>query len=543
MNSLKIRILFVSVILDAAVILEDIGVCYIVAYLREHGYEVKIVSDMMSRLSVDDIVQYKPDLVGFSTYNQTMKKIQELSIDLKKKLPNTKIMYGGSTATFYGEDLMQNCPELDFIIQGESEMAVKLLADCLSNKEDYSQIQGLIYRKDGQVLCNPPGKHIEDLDILPMPARDILKDHNLKIAILSESRGCTHNCYFCSSHNFWKNPEGNFRWRSRSIPLILDEIQELYTKYQIRHFWFSDPSFEDPGFNEERIAGICNGLLERNLKISFIIYVRGSFYHKVSPELMELLIHAGLSSVFIGAESINESDRKIYGKAATSQDVINSMQFFHKYEVSVDIGFINFNPYSTFEGLKQNCDFLWKYGYFVCEHHLSKVMVFKGSRLYQRLLRDNLLYDGSCSNLFGYHFVDSRIEKLCDFLEDYMKRIQQGTHVFEEITLLTHLQQSRLACLNRRLDLTNESDRQVKSSLTEYMAKLDYYCNQINDEIHEWYHNLLHLAEEDEKVKNFEQYSMEYLNLKHLQQYTNEIKRQKILLIKRLGRSGYAYLL
>ena len=543
MSSKNFKIVLVSVILDAAVILEDIGLCYIAAYLRKKGYDVNIVSEMVSKLTVDKITIFKPDIVGFSTYNQTIKKIKELSTSLKAELPNVKIVYGGNTATFYSEELMQDCPELDFIVKGEGEFTTYELVNCLSNNLDFNHINGLVYRKDGIIICNPASNLIENLDILPEPARDILEKHQLKIAILSESRGCTHNCYFCSSHSFWKEPNKKFCWRTRSTELILDEIQNLYNTYHVHHFWFSDPSFEDPGFNEKRMTDICNGIIERNLTISFIIYIRGDFYKKVSDKLMNLLTRAGLSSVFIGAESINDSDRKIYGKEASTEDIINSMHFFKKYDISVDIGFINFNPYSTFEGLKQNCDFLWKHGYFVCEHHLSKIMVFKGSRIYNRLLNDNLLYNGSYDNLFGYHFIDSRIEELCTFLSSFMKTLRSKTHVFEEITILTHLQQARLACIKRHIHSTSQNGMRLKKLLDEYAQQLDFYCMKINDEIHEWYSNLLDYAEQGKTSDYLLQYSLKNLDIVQLQNYTNEMKKLKILLIKKIGKNKYSYLL
>lgn len=535
----EFKIVLVSVILDAAVVLEDIGICYIAAYLRKFGYNVKIISDMISKIKINEIINLNPDIVCFSTYNQTVETILKLSYELKNELPNVKIMYGGNTATFYGEELMRECPIIDFIIQGEGEISTKALMDCLSKNTDFSYIDGLIYRKGGKVFCNSPGKCIDNLDILPMPARDVLETHNLKIAILSESRGCTHNCYFCSSHSFWSNQKGGFCWRSRSTSLIIDEIKDLYYTYNIRHFWFSDPSFEDPGFNEKRMTDICYGIIESKLNISFIIYVRGDFYKKVSNKLMKLLLNAGLSSVFIGAETINESDRKIYGKIATNQDVVNSLAFFGSHEVSVDIGFINFNPYSTFDGLKENCDFLWKYGYFVCGHYLSKVMIFKGSRLYNQLIKDKLLYDGSYSNLFGYHFVDKRIEKLCDFLYMYMKKIQQGTSTFEEITLLTHLQKSRIFCLKRRLNKHDKNDFNINSLLDEYLKDLDLLCHKINTQLYYWYKGLLLLAESNKSIYELELYSNKQLNINMLQKYVNEMKKKKILLVKNLSKSEY----
>ena len=69
---IQMKILLVGATLNAGVILEEIGICLIAAVLRENGYEVKIISSMAKDIDMQEIVLYNPDIIGFSTYNQTM---------------------------------------------------------------------------------------------------------------------------------------------------------------------------------------------------------------------------------------------------------------------------------------------------------------------------------------------------------------------------------------------------------------------------------------------------------------------------------------
>jgi len=75
------------------------------------------------------------------------------------------------------------------------------------------------------------------------------------------------------------------------------------------------------------MMGIAQGLLDRKLDVLYIIYARAEFYKKADDELMRLLSKSGLTSVFIGFESADPNDIKLYGKAASVDDVHNSMHF------------------------------------------------------------------------------------------------------------------------------------------------------------------------------------------------------------------------
>ena len=537
---IQMKILLVGATLNAGVILEEIGICLIAAVLRENGYEVKIISSMAKDIDMQEIVLYNPDIIGFSTYNQTMPVVEKMCKSAKENLKSVYTILGGNTATFYAKDILEENKSIDYVILGEGEITFLELANVLSGHKGISSVQGIAYRDNGIVKFTEARDLVQDLDELPFASRDLIKKHNLRIAMIAGSRGCTHNCYFCSSNRFWRH-NNKFKWRGRSPQNIVDELEYLNKAYHIKQFWFTDPSFEDPGFNESRMREIAGLIIKRNLKISYIIYVRAAFYKNASDELMELLIRSGLCSVFVGTEAVNAYDLKVYGKAATIEDNLKAIQFFKSYNISVEIGFINFNPYSNFEGLRENAKFLYEYKYYTGFYQNSRIMVFKGSRFYDKIKEDKLLTKDTYRELYCYEFLDKRIQNLSEFLTDFFGELEKDTYVFEKISLLTHLYQSRLAHFKRHF--CEDETSEISKLIEQHEIKLSGMIDEFNEVVGAWYWKLLDMAEfnwnEEEAVK----YSRQVFNKGYLDDLVFRLTHEKMILLKRLSKINREYAL
>lgn len=534
------KILLVGVTLNAGVILEEIGICLIASVLRQNGYEVKIISSMEKDIDIEEIILYNPDIIGLSTYNQTMPLVEKVCKLVKERLDSVYTILGGNTATFYAKDILEENSFVDYVILGEGEITFLELANALSDNTSLDMVNGIAYRKNGLVKFTEARDLVQNLDELPFASRDLISEYNLRIAMIAGSRGCTHNCYFCSSNSFWRF-NNKFKWRGRSPQNVVDELEYLNKEYKIKQFWFTDPSFEDPGFNEPRMREIAELIIKRNLKISYIIYVRVSFYKKVSDKLMKLLIKSGLCSVFIGTESVNTHDLKVYGKAATVEDNIKAIDFFRNYNVSVEIGFINFNPYSNFEGLRQNARFLYKYKYYTGFYQNTKIMVFKGSRFYEKIKEDNLLLKDTYKELFCYEFLDKRIQNLSEFLTKFFAELEKDTYVFEKISLLTHLYQSRLAHFKRHF--CEDDNSEISELMAKHELKLNGMIDEFNDVVGKWYWKILDMAEFNWDEQEAAEYSNQVFNKEYINDLVSRLTQEKMILMKRLSKINREYAL
>lgn len=414
----KSRILLLSILTEKnAIMAEEIGICSIGAVLEEDGFDVKIINSTRHFLDYDQIIDYNPKIIGVCMYSTTEKAVYETCMRLKKELPGCIIVIGGYWPTLYGEKLLEKYSIFDYATYGEGEIVFKNLVNAIENNTDIMSIKSLIYRNNGSVIRNEREKLIEDLDSLPYPKRDLLKNHNMKYAYISTSRGCRGNCSFCWHQNFWGTCSSN-RWRGRSPQNVIDEIKQIINNYNVNRFWFIDDSFEDyKGKNIERMWEIAETIISEGLNICYETYFRSEVYRLFDEERMHLIKESGLVGVIFGTESGNAADLKLYQKIATKEDNLKCIEYFRENGIAVDIGFINFNPYSTFEGLRENIDFLEKTCFASVMYYIvERCGITEFSPIYYKVKADGLLVEEDALGCYSYNYQNKDIGNLSQYL-------------------------------------------------------------------------------------------------------------------------------
>jgi len=336
---------------------EEIGVCYLAAFLRQNGYEVRLMEENEESVDYEGIRAFAPDLIGIPVYMNTEKAVCGACARLKEMLPQTWLCLGGYSPTNRGPRLMETTPHIDFVIRGEGEETLLELANRLSRREGLEGLRGLSYRCDGAVRHNADRLQMQNLGALPWPARDFIRDMGYQLAMVATSRGCTRNCSFCSTKQVWK------RWRSRDLRDAVDEIEQIVRQWNIRNFYFVDCSFEDPGPSNDRLIRLTEEIIARGLAITYSAFFRPDFHKRADTALIELLKKSGLIGALIGIESAHQTGLDLYRKRTTPDDNVKTVELFRRHGLNVDIGFMMFNPYTTFDGLRQDLDFLEAHGF------------------------------------------------------------------------------------------------------------------------------------------------------------------------------------
>ncbi|SCY96106.1 B12-binding domain-containing radical SAM protein [Alkaliphilus peptidifermentans] len=473
-------------------VIEEIGIASIAAYLRENGFEVMLMGANEARINYDKILSYKPDIVGLPTYTVSREAVYSVCSKLRSLLPQLHICLGGLFPTYYHRDILKDNSDIDSIARGEGETVLLSLAESISNGEDLSSVKGLTYRKKNKIIENEKQDIIWDLDQIPFPHKDIVIDNKLKHVLISTSRGCTSNCSFCVSKNYWG------KWRGRSTGSIVREIKSVVESYNITSFDFVDSSFEDPDPDCKRMTDIAMEIINEGLVISYYAQIRADFWKKATPQMMELLKKSGLCGVFLGIETANEADRKIYNKTATINDNYKAIELFNKYNIVVSIGFINFNPYSSFESLYSNIKFLDRYNYARFFDKLeSRYIIYNNqTKLYERLVRDNLIKLQDGCFCFEYKFVDERIEKLSNFLTNYFEKMRlDGKNYYGKLNNFNYMHLSLIQQFLRIL--TTLDHKRGYEVVKDHQLKVMNILSSLNKVNCDWFYSLLYLAEYD----------------------------------------------
>jgi anaerobic magnesium-protoporphyrin IX monomethyl ester cyclase len=182
---------------------------------------------------LEQLVELAPVVVGFSTYLWNIQASLHLAGLLDQLLPETLIVLGGPEAGPRGEELLQDHPEIDFVIDGEGEKAFHdLLQRHLAGQGDLTGISGLVYRQGSGFLRNP----VQPLPVecIPSPLGQGRADFNKPLIYWETSRGCPFRCSFC----------GSAEERLRAFPLerveadlaVLEGLQNKVIKLLDRSF-------------------------------------------------------------------------------------------------------------------------------------------------------------------------------------------------------------------------------------------------------------------------------------------------------------------
>ena len=140
--------------INAKYIHSNLAVYSLKACAARYGEQIELAEFTINQYE-DDILQEiyrkKPDILAFSCYIWNMRLVLELMENIRLVLPETKIWLGGPEASYDGEALMEEHPEIDLIMVGEGERTFQALMDYyLGGHGKLEEIEGILWRDDSE---------------------------------------------------------------------------------------------------------------------------------------------------------------------------------------------------------------------------------------------------------------------------------------------------------------------------------------------------------------------------------------------------------
>jgi anaerobic magnesium-protoporphyrin IX monomethyl ester cyclase len=253
---------------------------------------------------------------------------------------------------------MNSVKDIDFTVVGEGEVTTVELIKSLGDGKNLEGVNGIAFRvEDGGIKLTQPRKLIKDLDLIPIPSREFIDFKKVRaglpfgrrkpFSIMMTSRGCPHNCIYCSK------PVFGGRYRHRSVGNIIEEIEYLISM-EVKEIRFYDDVFT---MIPKNTIKLCDELIKRRFDL---IWSCGSRVDRISKEMLIRMKDAGCYHISYGVES---GSQKVLDMAKRNMKVNQIKEAFKiTREVGLEVSaFLMFGlPGETEETLEETSSLIKK---------------------------------------------------------------------------------------------------------------------------------------------------------------------------------------
>ncbi|HLB95640.1 MAG TPA: radical SAM protein [Patescibacteria group bacterium] len=360
----------------------------IAGLLRREDFEVKVLDCMAEEFdqnkALKAIRQFKPRLVilNFSTATYPSDKV--FSQEIRKKIGKVHLTAIGVHVTSLPLETIIDAG-LDSVIRGEPEATALALAETLRDKKSLKKIQGLSIRGNPSYTNNLARPFIEDLDRLPFPARDLIKNQRYKMPVFNRpytlvitARGCPNNCSFCTASLYYGS-----KIRMRSPENVLDEVEEILQVHKIKDITFWADTFT---FNRNYVVRICRGIKERKLQFRWMANAR---VDKVDPAMLRAMKKSGCQILSYGVESGVQKILNRVGKNITLKQIREAFRWTRQAGIESAAHIIFGLPGETPETIKTTMKFVKVINPDYVQFYSA--IPFPGTPLYQEAVEKNWL--------------------------------------------------------------------------------------------------------------------------------------------------------
>lgn len=403
----------------------DIG--YAAAVLRNRGYEVFLRDYQTERADIEevkkDILGFCPDIIVISTTNATILSDIDF-VSYIKEFHSCEFIIKGAIFFNTPISLLEtlDLKNIGYLIGGEIDTVIGDLVDGIINNTSLENIPGIIYKQNGTFTKTDFGVWCDELDEIPFPARDLMKnelyprpDTGEPMATIQVSRGCPANCTYCLTPVI-----SGKTVRKRSVDNIFAEIEECYYKYGIRNFFFKADTFT---IDSAWAIALCDKIIQSELhgKIEF---TANSRVKPLDPALLLKLKEAGCFMLAVGFESGSNETLKKIKKGTTREDNLRAAKLIKKAGLPLFGFFMIGFPWETKQDITDTLKFIFELDPDFIEVHIA--MPYFGTQLYNQCEEYNTIKSAAWGNdYFSPNTIGTKtvpIEEITELKDEYLLR-------------------------------------------------------------------------------------------------------------------------
>lgn len=435
-------------------------------------------------------------------------EVMEISKNILKRLENKKpdILYlsiGGQdylsitnlfkdkgVTTVADIDTLKNF--VDVFINSEPEQVLPMIVKAMEEGKGFSEVRGITFKQTT--------KKAEkwDIDKLPFTLKN-------KGNLIFSNMGCKGQCSFCIM------PKQQGKLRFRSIANTIEEVKKLTTIEGFNQTYrYSDCSFDSNP--PKRLKALLKALIREVPHTVYGANFRPDFHKMADKELIDLLFYSGNHTAFIGVESANEYDLRLYNKKTTVEDSQNTIKLFVDNDTAVNIGFIMFNPFSTFNGIRENIAFLRKH-HLATYYNLTKKLIVGETPIKKTIQEAGLLL----ANGYSFIFQEDKVTTLTETI----KLVETELH-HNAFAIYRNFNIDEIKRLKRVAFLLQKEPEFI--AIQGYELQALRIIHQESDRLTEWVIKLMDMIEAGTPAEEYFIMSREYINTAHIREVITNLK-------------------
>ena len=356
-----------------------VGLASVMTYFNEKNYKFSLLDIDINEYDDAYVENYIKknhfDFVLLGTLVTHYKWVKWFVNMIKKHQPKSCVITGNSVAGSIPEVFLNNTKG-DIVVTGEGEISAYETVEAIRLEKDLKTVEGISFRDDNGNVTTTEHRKVGSINDFPMinwnffeverymkkptsNADKNIKPEDMRAMPVITARGCAFKCSFCH-YVFWDDP-----YRNRSPKEIVDEIEHLMKKYDVKYIEFWDDLSFASAITAEKL---CDEIISRKVKVKWNcairvdIFTRARLSYEDSIRIAKKMNKAGCYQCGFSLESGNKQILEMMNKKIEVDAFYTTVYVLREAGIIVDTSVIFGYPIETKETIKETFDQCFKAG-------------------------------------------------------------------------------------------------------------------------------------------------------------------------------------